>query len=155
MKKSLVLLLLVILFLASGCITESSVINPPEKDKILVYIYVLKDEPEYKSTYKLMNGTPIEVGVYKFYLEHADLPGTGIFEKVDVITLKKISDNEYYGKKYIKEINETLCIGYPSMNHPVFGNQNFIDGKAVVEIYENSKEVNMTVYFWETWLRID
>lgn len=131
----------------SGCEYTCPEPIPAEENKILIRVHVLTDQPEDKFTYELMSGTPTEVGVYKFYLKRPDLPGSGTFEKVDVITLQKIENDTYYGGKFIKKINETLCVGFPPVN--------FIDGKACVEIDTNENETNVTVHYWETKIGLE
>lgn len=161
MKRLIISVTLVLFFiLFSGCAeiptnspTPTPIITPA--DDILLSVFVLTDQPTDTMNYELMGGIPTEVGVYKFDLKRPEVPGSGAFEKLDVITLQKINNDTYYGSKLIKKIEDDLSIGYPSMEHPKFGNQNFIDGKAVVRINQSKKEVNVTIHFWETLLRID
>ena len=114
--------------------------------EISINVYVNTDQPTEPMTYELMDGTPTEVGVYRFCLREPKLAGTGAFEKVDEILLGKINESTLYGEKTIDKINATLCIGYPPVN--------WIDGNACVEIDQTKKEVNVTVYYWGTKIGI-
>jgi hypothetical protein len=116
---------------------------PLTEEEILVHIYVLNDQP--KSTeYEVIEGIPTKVGVYRFYLEDPRIAGSGVFEKVDSISLKKINESTYYGIKLVKKISETLCIGYPSTN--------YIDGKGCAGMDQSKEEVEVTVHYWKSTL---
>ena len=123
----------VVLALGVACVAEA-------EGRVLVNVRVLTDEPPI--LYQLIEGTPSDVGVYEFYLERSDIPGSGVFKKLDSIALEKVRDNEFYGRKAISKIDGTLCVGYPPTN--------FIDGAACVKIDQSQKEVNVIVHYWKT-----
>ena len=140
-KKVFVLLLigaLVLVSFFSGCINMEE-----DKNKMLIHVYVKQDQP--KSGYAAMEGIPTKVGIYRFYLENPDVPGSGRFEKLDEIPLER-KNRQFYGEKLVKKINDTLCIGYPPVN--------YVDGMACVEIDQSEKEANVTVHYWRTMMGV-
>jgi hypothetical protein len=120
-------------------------------DVVLVDVTVKTDLPD-SMKYELIEGVPTAVGIYRFYLRDEEVPGSGVFEKVDTISLESVNGSCFCGKKLIdktkliSKTNETLCIGYPAVN--------FIDGKACVEINQSKKEENITVHYWKTLIGI-
>jgi hypothetical protein len=130
------------------------------KEVINIKVYVKLDPPPdnvpegLPVRYKLREGTPTEIGVYRFYRMVPDVPGTGTFERVDTIPLEKMDELTFYGEKIVDKIRtflriglgswgeeNVLCIGYPSIN--------YIDGKGCVRIDQWKNEVIITVYYWE------
>lgn len=142
-KKLLVGIVLVVALMAimAGCVMNDGDLQiPSDKKKILMHVYVLKDHPE--PNYELKEGIPKDVGIYEFYYKKPRLPGSGAFKKLDSIPLNKLNETVFYGEKFVKKINGTLCVGYPSTN--------FIDGKACVRVNQSQNEVNITIYYWKT-----
>lgn len=139
------LLLVSVLFLlaCASCAPHSP---SDTSDRILVRVRVLTDKPLSTSEYRLKDGTPRKVGVYRFYLKQPDLPGSGAFEQVDSIRLKKTDGGQFYGEKWIKRTEDTLCVGYPATN--------MIDQEACVQIDPGQSEIDVVVHFWETRLGI-
>lgn len=113
---------------------------------LLIQVHVLTNAPNPNTNYELIEGSPQSIGVYEFYLKTPGIPGSGVFKKLDSIPLEKMNESEYFGKKSIKKIDGTLCIGYPSTN--------IIDGKAIVRIDQSQSEADITVYYWKTNLGI-
>jgi len=113
---------------------------------ILLHVHVLTDHPAPGSEYELREGEPKAVSIYEFYLKKPGIPGSGTFKKLGSIPLDKLSETEFYSEKFVKRIDGTLCVGYPSTN--------IIDGKACVEIDQGRDEVDITVHYWETRLGI-
>lgn len=111
------------------------------EDNIMVRVHVLADQPQI-SNYVLRDGDPENVGIYEFYLERPDLPGTGAFRQLDSISLDGVNETEFYGEKRVPRIDGILCIGYPSTN--------FIDGKACIKIDQDQNEINITIHYWKT-----
>ena len=152
MKRSLISVTLVLFFISfSGCAeiptnspTPTPIITPV--DDILVGVFVITDQPEDEMVYELMDRNPTQVSVYKFYLKDPEIPGSGTFEKMDEISLERINESTFYGKKRITKINGTMCTGYPPIN--------WIDGIASVEINQTEEEVAVTVHYWKTKIGI-
>lgn len=152
MKISIILVtsvLFIILF--SGCAeiptnspTSTPIITPA--DEILLSVFVIIDKPDDTMVYELFDKNPTQVGVYKFYLINPNIPGSGTFKKMDEISLERINESTFYGKKRITKINGTMCTGYPPIN--------WIDGIASVEINQTEEEVAVTVHYWKTKIGI-
>lgn len=150
MKRLIISVTLVLFFiLFSGCAeiptnspTPTPIITPA--DEILLSVFVLTDQPTDTMNYELMEGTPTNVGVYIYYLKDPRLAGSGVFEKIDTIPLKKLDNSTFYGEGVISKVNNTLCVGYPSTN--------YIDSKGCVNIDQSNERMNITVYYWKTTL---
>lgn len=148
--------------------------NISEDNKILINCVVLADpvwsiylpSGEGLPLYQPRENVPTEVGVYRFYLRNPEEPWTGTFELLDTIPLQGLGENLYFGKNVIDKLGEVvrypdtnipidnaLTIGYPSVGHPLRGDQNCIEGRAVVEIDQSKNEVVVLVHYWETLLR--
>lgn len=127
----------------SGCTLEQTELG---NTNMLVHVQVLKDQPEASGEYEIRQGEPENAGVYEFYLEKPGVPGSGIFKKLDSISLHKVNETEFRGKKLISRIDGTLCVGYPSTN--------LIEGKACVEVDQSRSEITVTVHYWKTSLGI-
>ncbi|AEH07579.1 hypothetical protein [Methanothermococcus okinawensis] len=65
-----------------------------ENGIIVVNITVICDNPISKN-YVLIKGEPKNVSLYRFYYINEDIPGSGVFEKIKTIPLKKIRENKY------------------------------------------------------------
>jgi len=170
MRKILIMLLVVGIVLAAigfklkTAEHENEVIVPGE-NQILIYCIVVADQPKSPGTYELRDGIPTTVGVYRFYRQQSEYVETGTFELLETIQLQEIGENIYFGKGVVDKLGEevrdprgwpidnALTIGYPSIDSR-WGDQNLIDGKAVVEIDQSKTEAVVLVHYWETWLRI-
>ena len=138
MNRKLVVLTPLVLALILALVSQ-----PAYGEEILIKVCVIKDEPI--RGYALIEGEPTAVGVYRFYLEKPEVPGSGRFEKIDEIPLTKV-DGKYCGEKLVKKINGTLVVGYPSTN--------YIDGRACVEVDQSKDIVNVTVHYWKSMLAV-
>lgn len=142
----LVLFMVSVVFLTLPIAIGGCTAQEPANDSIAVHIHVLKDQPQPGSEYEPKEGEPTNVGVYEFYLKKAGIPGSGTFKKLDSISLNKVNETEFYGKKLISKIDGNLCVGYPSTN--------LIDGKACVKVDQSRSEISITVHYWKTSLGI-
>ncbi|MBE9594782.1 MAG: hypothetical protein IMF19_15030, partial [Proteobacteria bacterium] len=75
---------------------------PWSKEDIFVQVCVLKDLPQ-DAEYEAIKGIPSTIAVYHFYLKDPKIAGSGVFEKVDSISLTKINESTYCGSKLIKK----------------------------------------------------
>ena len=138
----IVVLALAVAILGVGLLVFKALTGPAEG--ILIRVYGVADQPPdniERGPYKLRDGVPSEVGVYRFYEPIG--PGSGTFELLDKIPLQMVDENEYHGEKVIHKIDGRLTVGYPAQW------QNSIDGYACVEVDQNENEVIITVYYWE------
>lgn len=137
-----IVLILLLAVTVVGCVGSGD----QPVNTILLRVHVLTARPAPGTEYELREGEPKAVGIYRFYLEKAGVPGSGAFKKLDSISLDKLNETEFCGEKLVRRTDGVLCIGYPSTN--------IIDGKACVEIDQSQNEVDITVYYWETKLAI-
>jgi len=145
---------------------ENEVVVPGE-NQILIYCVVVADQPKSPGIYELRDGIPTTVGIYRFYCREPDAIWSGTFELLTTIRLQEIGENIYFGKGVVDKLGEEvrdpqgrpidniLTIGYPLPSNPGWAAQNWIDGKAVVEIDQSKTEAVVLVHYWETWVRID
>jgi len=135
LSAGILTLLLVTVALLSACggpVTSGS--------NMLIDVRVLTDKPQ--PGYEPLPGQPSEVGIYEFYLQQPDLPGSGSFRKIGSIALQPIGPGEYRGSGQVAKIDGTLCVGYPPLN--------FIDGQACVKIDQALPQVEVTVHYWKS-----
>jgi hypothetical protein len=128
------------------------------ENKIRIHVYVKLDPPPEGAIneikYKLREGVPTEVGVYRSYS-----PGYWLYERLDTIPLEKVDELTFYGAKSVNKTNpvlvyehdnlqmydNALCVGYPGIKYC----GGLIDGITFIRIDQSMEEVTVTVYYWE------
>ena len=112
---------------------------------IRIEVYVIVDKPVDTYAYKPLNGTPTNITVFQYRLIQPLIPGSGVFEPVDIIPLEKEGD-VYFGEKYVRRFPGIMCVGFQPTN--------FIDGQAVVYINQSLDKVKVTVHYWKVTVGI-
>ncbi|WP_292461050.1 hypothetical protein [Methanothermococcus sp.] len=115
-------------------------------DTITIEITVLCDNPKSKN-YELIGREPKNISLYKFFYAVKDIPGSGTFERVKTIPLKKIGEDKYAGTMVLNmselSKNYTYCVGYPPLN--------YIDSMncAIIKLNEN-RTFKVSVHYWKS-----